>query len=132
MIKHLYICNLNREKLCDLHDYTENSVQNVKIRTSLNEIAELSFDLPINNKKSIYLQNENLVLFEDEYYLIKTPTLSVSNDGRQVYSVICKHLSDILASNIVSLDEVEPVNVITLMKRALIYDEFDKIGRAHV
>lgn len=125
MNKPLYVCNLNRERLCNLRDQSEFSVRNITLKTSLNEIAELSFDLPMKNPKSKFIQNENLVLFDDEYYIIKTPTLIIDNDGKQSRSVTCRHLSDILANNIVSLEEIVPVNVVTLMKRALIYDDKD-------
>ncbi|WP_270324978.1 phage tail protein [[Eubacterium] hominis] len=122
MTKHLFIYNAQRKKLCDLVDRTQFAVRNDDLKTYLNQISELNFDVPIKNPKSKYIQNENLVMYDDEFYIIKTKVLKIENDGTEVYQVSCKHYSDTLAMNVVFIDETTPRNVVDLMKLALCYD----------
>lgn len=121
----MYVCNMLYSKLAELNDNSEYRVKNVVLSKKLNEIAELSFDLPIQNPKSRYLINENLILFDDEYYRIKTPILKHSDSG-MIASYTCKHLSESLQSAVVNLEETTPKTAIDLMKYALCYDDKDK------
>ena len=59
MTKHLFIYNAQRKKLCDLVDRTQFAVRNDDLKTYLNQISELNFDVPIKNPKSKYIQNED-------------------------------------------------------------------------
>lgn len=122
--KHLYLCDVSRNKLCDLIDSTPYSARNIQESYKTNEITTLSFDIPVvPNGKWLFIQNEQLVLFNNEYYIIKKPTFYHDEDSKLYLNVECKHLSDILANSIISTEEVTPMNIIDLMKMALLYDE---------
>ena len=123
MISEFTVCNMKYEKLTSLLDNQGTGPINIEETVSLNEISTLSFEFPIRNPKSKYLINENLILFNGEYYVIKTPTISHSNENGPVANYTCNHLSETLQNNIVSLAETTPKNVIDLMKLALAYDE---------
>lgn len=137
--KSLKICDLGRTPICDLADNTPYSVRNVVEEFSINEISSLSFDLPVvPNGKWLKLKNEMLVLFNNEYYKIKSITFKHDDDGKLYVSVECKHYSDNLAMDLISISEQTPLNVISLMKVALCYDENDqptlgwKVGKVTV
>ena len=129
MIYEFDVCNMRYEKLSTLLDNNGVGPINVQENISLNEISTLTFDFPMTNPKKKYLVNENLIKYNGEYYVIKTPTISHSEDGGPVASYTCNHLSETLQNNIVSLtstsaDEmITPRNVIDLMKLALAYSE---------
>lgn len=132
MIYEFDVCNMRYEKLSTLLDNNGVGPINVQENISLNEISTLTFDFPMTNPKKKYLVNENLIKYNGEYYVIKTPTISHSADGGPVASYTCNHLSETLQNNIVSLtstnaDEmITPRNVIDLMKLALAYSENDE------
>lgn len=121
----MYVCNMLYSKLAELNDNSEYRVRNVVLTKKLNEIFELTFDLPIQNPKFHYLINENLILFDGEYYRIKTPVMKHSDDG-MIASYTCKHLAESLQSDIVNLEETTPKTAIDLMKYALCYNDADK------
>lgn len=118
----LKVCTVDRTPICELYDNTEYRVRNIVEKLSINEITTLTFDLPIANPKWKHLANENLILFNDEYYKIKKPTFFHDEDGKLYVQVECKHYSDNLANDLISLEETTPRNVIDLMKLALCYD----------
>lgn len=121
----LVIYNLRYERICELLDNTENKAFNIKEAFNCTEISSLTFDLPLANPKSDYIINEYLVLFNDEFYKMKTPVVKHDDDGMEYYTVSCSHLSGSLAENTITMEEVLPVNVETLMKRALAYSDRD-------
>lgn len=119
----LIICALDRTPICDLMDNTPQRARNIIENRETNIITDLSFDLPIANPKWINVVNENLVFFKDEYYVIKKPTFNHDEDGKLYVHVACKHYSNNLAEDLVSIEEVTPRTVEDLMKIALCYDE---------
>ena len=125
--KSLILCDLGRTPICDLADNTPYSARNIVEEFSINEISSLSFDLPVvPNGKWLKLKNEMLVLFNDEYYKVKNITFKHDDGGKLYVSVECKHYSDNLSMDLISISEQTPVNVIALMKVALCYDENDQ------
>lgn len=137
--KSLKICDLGRTPICDLADNTPYSVRNIVEEFSINEISQLTFDLPVvPNGKWLKLKNEMLVLFNNEYYKIKSITFKHDDDGKLYVSVETHHFSDNLAMDLISISEQTPLNVISLMKVALCYDENDqptlgwKVGKVTV
>lgn len=122
----LIICTLDRTPICDLMDNTPQHARNIVENRETNIITDLSFDLPIANPKWINVVNENLVFFKDEYYVIKKPTFNHDEDGKLYVHVDCKHYSNNLAEDLVSIEEVTPRTVEDLMKIALCYDENGK------
>ena len=123
MINQFDVCNMRYEKLTGLTDNIGLGPINVEEVVAVNEISTLSFEFPIRNSKTKYLVNENLILFNDEYYVIKTPTITHSDEAGPVASYTCNHLSETLQNNIVSLSETTPCTCEDLMKLALVYDE---------
>lgn len=121
--KSLKICSIDRTPLVELYDNTPYRVRNINESLKINEIMSLSFDLPIDNPKWKYIRNEELVLFNDEYYKIKNPSFIHDEDNKLYVHVECKHYSDNLANDLISVEETTPRNVIDLMKIALCYDE---------
>lgn len=122
MDKQFIVCNMAREPLCDLND-SVNQPRNIKMALSVNEITTLSFAYPvIPEGKWLNLVNQNLIFFEDEYFIIRQTQFSHNQDGSLTVNVECKHYSDTLATQVISVEEVEPMNVVSLMKVALCYD----------
>lgn len=119
----LKICSIDRTPICELWDNTEYRVRNVVEKLAINEIEVLSFDLPVSNPKWTNIKNENLVFFKDEYFKIKSASFRHEEDGRLYVAVECKHYSDNLANDLISIEEITPRNVVDLMKIALCYDE---------
>ena len=118
------LCTLDRTPVCSLSDRSGYCAMHIKEGLSINEITTLSFQYPIvNGGKWTNLQNEQLILFNDEYYKIKNLSINHDEDGNLYVDVSCKHYSDNLANAMISLDEQTPLNVIDLMKIALCYDE---------
>lgn len=117
----IYLCNIDRQRVCELNAPAYPAL-NVNEEYKLNEITTLSFEVPVLNPNYKLLANEQLVEFKNEYYIIKQLSWSKQNDGRLNVRVDAKHYSDILASDLISIDEIEPLNVLDLMKIALQYD----------
>lgn len=118
----LKVCKVDRTPICELYDNTRYRVRNIVEKLSINEITTLTFDLPLANSKWVNLKNENLILFNGEYYKIKKPSFYHDEDGKIYVNVECKHYSDNLAADLISVEETTPVNVVSLMKIALCYD----------
>lgn len=125
MGKSLKILDLKYKQLAELCDNSSLKARNISCTTKVNEVPELTFKLPAKNPKVQYLLNEFLIDYDNEYYVIKKPTIERSDDGACYYSYTCSHLSSTLQSNTLYLGEVTPANVISLMKLALAYDEDD-------
>lgn len=126
VVKEFEVCGLNKIPFCDLADNSSFRVSNVEVKYSINEVTTLSFDYPVKSPKFKYIECENLIHFDKEYYFIKTPEFR-RDDGSKLYvHVECKHLSDTLASQLISIEEITPLNVIDLMKIALQYNENGK------
>lgn len=121
---YLYVCTADRVKQCNLLDHSVNRARNIQESYRANEITTLSFDIPVvPNGKWVHIQNEQLIFYNNEYYIIKKPTFYHDEDGKLYLNVECRHLSDILANSIISTEEVTPMNIVDLMKMALLYDE---------
>lgn len=136
--KDFIVCDVSRTPLCNLNDNTPNCVRSIKESLSVNEITSLTFELPVvPNGKWLNIVNENLILFNNEYYKIKNMNFTHDQDGKLSLSVEAKHYSDVLATNTISLSETTPLNVIDLMKLALCYENGEptlgwKVGRVTV
>lgn len=118
------VCKLDKTPICELLDNTPNKAKNISEKFAINEVTTLSFDLPLNyNGKWKNLSNETLIYFNEEYYNIKTVQFTHSKDGKLLLHVEAKHLSEILASQLISVEETTPRNIIDLLKIALMYDE---------
>lgn len=126
VVKEFEVCGLNKIPFCDLADNSSFRVSNVEIKDSINEVTTLSFDYPVKSPKFKYIECENLIHFDKEYYFIKTPEFRRDDGGKLYVHVECKHLSDTLASQLISIEEITPLNVIGLMKIALQYNENGK------
>lgn len=124
-IKSLKICDLSRTPICELWDNTESRVRNIKESLKINEIIGLTFDFPVDNPKWTNIKNEYLVFYNGEYYKIKGASFIHDEDGKLYVHVECKHYSDNLANDLISIEETTPRNVVELMKIALCYDEND-------
>ena len=123
----LKLCDLGRTPICELYDNTPYRARNIQEQLSINEITSLTFEMPVVPEgKWLQLKNEMLVLFNDEYYKIKTIDFQHDDSDKLYVSVSAKHYSDTLAMDLISISETTPVNVIDLMKVALCYDENDK------
>lgn len=107
------------EKLCDLNDKSRYRVRNIELTKHTSEINELTFKLPLKSKKWQYIVNENLVFYDGEYYIIKTPTFTHSAEDGMFATISCKHKSDSLKMNVISLEEITPRTVDELMVLAL-------------
>lgn len=120
----LKIYSVDRTPICELYDNTQFRVRNIVEKLAINEIQTLTFDLPVvPNGKWLNIKNENLVLFNNEYFKIKKPTFFHDEDGKLYVQVECKHYSDNLANDLISIEETTPRNVVDLMKLALCYDD---------
>ena len=120
----IILCGLDRTPICSLSDRSGYCAMHIKEELAINEITTLSFQYPIiNGGKWTNLQNEQLVLFNNEYYRIKNLSINHDEGGNLYVEVSCKHYSDNLANTMISIDEQTPLNVIDLMKIALCYDE---------
>ena len=126
VVKEFEVCGLNKIPFCDLADNSSFRVGNVEVKDSINEVTTLSFDYPVKSPKFKYIECENLIHFDKEYYFIKTPEFRRDDGGKLYIHVECKHLSDTLASQLISIEEITPLNVIDLMKIALQYNENGK------
>ena len=81
MDKQFIVCNMAREPLCDLND-SVNQPRNIKMALSVNEITTLSFAYPvIPEGKWLNLVNQNLIFFEDEYFIIRQTQFSHNQIG---------------------------------------------------
>ncbi len=60
-------------------------------------------------------------MMNDEYYRIKNPQTVYDSDGSNYINVTCSHMSDTLRDNTITMEETLPVDIMTLMKRALQY-----------
>lgn len=122
MTTSLIVCNMKYAKLCDLINTGDTSAKRITETSRFNEIKSLSFEIPLDNPNIPYIINENLILFNDEYYRIKTTSLNHKQDGLTFLTVTCAHLSETLQTNIITMEEVTPRTVIDLMKIALVYE----------
>lgn len=123
----LVLCNLGRTPILDLYDNSPYRARNIVETLSINEIQGLTFELPVvPDGKWLQVKNEMLILFNDEYYKIKTLDFNHDDDGKLYVKVTTKHYSDTLAMDLISISETTPLNVIDLMKVALCYDESGK------
>lgn len=122
MNKSLIVLNLKYEKLAELYDNTPLRARNITCTTKVNEIAQLTFKIPINNPKTQYLLNEHLIDYNNEYYVIKTTELEHSDDGTIYCLCTCSHLSCTLQNNTMTIEEVTPKTPAELMKVALLYE----------
>lgn len=119
----LKVCDLNRNVLCELIQNDGCGAIHINHHSSISEIDEIVFDFPINNPKSKYLDNENLILYFNEYYVIKNVVKCHDEENKLYLKVSCSHLSVKLSSDLISIEEVTPVNILSLMKVALQYDD---------
>lgn len=117
------VLNMRYEKLCDLNSNSQYRVMNVVETFNIGEVNELTFKFPTKSPKWKYLTNENLILFNGEYYRIKTPVLSHSAEQGSFVSVTCRHLSETLQTTVVSMAEVTPRTATELLKIALCYND---------
>lgn len=122
MVTSLIVCNMKYVKLCDLINTGDTSAKRITETSRFNEIKSMSFEIPLDNPNIPYIINENLILFYDEYYRIKTTSLNHQQDGLAFLSVTCAHLSETLQTNIITMEETAPRTVIDLMKIALAYE----------
>lgn len=123
MLNEVIITDLGRNKLCMLNDEV-NAARHIKQSLAVNEITTLSFEMSVvPDGKWLYVVPENLVLFNGEYYKIRSISFNHNQDGSLVLDVECRHYSDTLATDVISLTETTPLNVIDLMKRALCYEQ---------
>ena len=53
----ILITNLDRKRLCELLDNTDKIPRNIELKEAANEISELTFDLPMDNPKSEFIQD---------------------------------------------------------------------------
>ena len=85
MDKNIIVCNMRYQNLCTLYDNSQVSAYDISITEALNEIVELTFKYPIDNvsQKYVYLTPENLVLYNKEYYRIKTIEPSHDDDDKK-------------------------------------------------
>lgn len=123
MEKSLKVLDLRYQKLAELYDNSDMRARDISCTTKVNEVPELTFKIPANNPKVKYLLNEYLLDYDNEYYVVKVPQLERSDDGTCYYSYTCNHLSSTLQSNTLTLGEVTPANVISLMQLALAYED---------
>lgn len=120
----LTVHNLRYEKLCTLTDNSGYSAYDVVEKNSLNEITEFTFKYPLDdNGKHLYLSNENLVRFNNEYYRIKTNNIIHDEDGKKYCDITARHLSETLQYTMVTMAEQTPKTVEELMKVALCYED---------
>ena len=123
----LQLCDLGRTPICELYDNTEFRCRNIQEDLAINEVQSLSFELPVvPNGKWLQVKNEMLLLFNGEYYIIKTINFQHDDNDKLYVKVNAKHYSDTLAMDLISISETTPVNVVDLMKVALCYDENDQ------
>lgn len=122
MLNEIIVTDLGRNKLCMLNDNV-NAARHIKQSLAVNEITTLSFEMAVvRNGKWTYLQPQALVLFNGEYYIIRNISFAHNQDNSLVLQVEARHYSDTLATDVISLTETTPLNVIDLMKRALCYE----------
>ena len=120
----LTVHNLRYEKLCTLTDNSGYSAYDVVEKKSVNEITEFTFKYPLDdNGKHLYLSNENLVRFNNEYYRIKTNNIIHDEDGKKYCDITARHLSETLQYTMVTMAEQTPKTVEELMKVALCYED---------
>ena len=118
------VCKLDKTPICELLDNTAQRARNINESFAINEVTTLSFDLPVvKNGKWKNVSNETLIFFNDEYYNVKSLQFTHSKEGQLLLHVEAKHLSEILASQLISIEETAPKNIIELLKIALLYDE---------
>lgn len=118
------VCKLDKTPICELIDNTSLRARNINENFAINEVTTLSFDLPVvKNGKWKNVSNETLIFFNDEYYNVKSLQFTHSKEGQLLLHVEAKHLSEILASQLISVEETTPRNIIELLKIALLYDE---------
>lgn len=118
------VCKLDKTSICELLDNTPLRARNINEHFAINEVTILSFDLPVVPKgKWRKLSNETLIFFNNEYYNVKTAQFVHSKDGKLMLHIEAKHLSEILASQLISVEETTPRNIVDLLKIALLYDE---------
>ncbi|MEE1072247.1 MAG: phage tail spike protein, partial [Cellulosilyticum sp.] len=118
------VCKLDKTPICELLDNTPLRARNINENFAINEVTTLSFDLPVvKDGKWKNVSNETLIFFNDEYYNVKSLQFTHSKEGQLLLHVEAKHLSEILASQLISVEETTPRNIIELLKIALLYDE---------
>ena len=125
MDKNIIVCNMRYQNLCTLYDNSQVSAYDISITEALNEIVELTFKYPIDDvsQKYVYLTPENLVLYNKEYYRIKTIEPSHDDDGKKYIDVTCRHISESLQYTTISLEEQTPKHIDGLMESALLYED---------
>ena len=78
----IILCGLDRTPICSLSDRSGYCAMHIKEELAINEITTLLFQYPIvNGGKWTNLQNEQLVLFNNEYYRIKNLSINHDEDG---------------------------------------------------
>jgi len=107
-----------------LTDNSGVSAYSIKENFALNEITELTFKFPMDmdSPKYQYLTNENLVKYNGEFYRIKTTNVSHNEDGERYVDVVCRHQSESLQYQVLTLEEQTPRSPTALMKVALCYE----------
>lgn len=120
----LIVYNMRYVRLCTLTDNSGVSAYFINEGFSLNEVTELTFKFPMDedSPKFRYLTNENLVEYNNEFYRIKTTSVQHDDDGKKYIDVMCRHLSESLQYNVLTLEEQTPKTVRELMKVALCYE----------
>ncbi|MGL4450742.1 MAG: phage tail protein [Sarcina sp.] len=86
---YLEICNMLYEPLGLLTDGTSYSAYDIEISKTDNDATKLNFTISEKSPKFKYLVNENMVLMDGEYYIIKKITLEESADYS--YRFECEH-----------------------------------------
>ena len=87
----LYLCKGYPEESLVSRDF--NTATNITLKTQMNEVATLTFDIPFTKERKVSETDcEKLVKFEDEYYIIKN--IEITDDTVGTMTVQCVHESD--------------------------------------
>lgn len=89
----LRVYDLNYNELAILNDNSPTKARDIKYSFKINDIPTLTFTMPIDSLKAIYVTNENLISWKGEFYFIKTPQITHSESQKNL-TVTCKHLSE--------------------------------------
>lgn len=117
----MYVYNLDYVKVCNLYNNQGTSPRNVILKKTVNEISELTFDIPFTNPNIQYIINSNLIEFEGQIYEIVTPTRAHSDSEAALMNVSCRHYSwSLKCKQIVDL-ETDPLLPIDALK-AILYE----------
>lgn len=99
--------------LTDLEDEINAGAKDISTSFKINEISELSFQLPSYNEKVKYLINDNYIDYNGECYVIKTVNPTQSESAARKNTVPCKHFSDILRKKYIVEQSLDPANART-------------------